>query len=170
MQYITGGCAAAALLVAVVIIACCRGKRLLKKKQEDTNKIQPVCYLFNSFQIKHIAYTYLFGRSRQRQGQNIYRPQGKVMFSQASVILSTIGPMATRSLLILVTVRLVRILLECFLVLSKYEFNNTFQTLDTNDVRTWQFYPSDRVPSTGYVYPDGEAPEKQPPSMNKVQH
>ena len=37
------------------------------------------------------------------------------MFSQASVILSTIGLMATLSLLILVTVRSVRILLECFL-------------------------------------------------------
>ena len=48
-----------------------------------------------------------------------YRPQGKVMFSQASVILSTIGLMATRSLLILVTARSVRILLECFLVLNR---------------------------------------------------
>ena len=38
------------------------------------------------------------------------------MFLQASVILSTIGLMATRSLLILVTARSVRILLECFLV------------------------------------------------------
>ena len=42
---------------------------------------------------------------------NIYRPQGKVMFSQAP----TIGLMATRSLLILVTARSVRILLEYFL-------------------------------------------------------
>ena len=50
---------------------------------------------------------------------------------------------------------------------SKYDFDNTFQTLDTNDVRTWQFYPSDRVSSTGYEYPDGEAPEKQPPGVNK---
>ena len=47
-----------------------------------------------------------------------YRPQGMVMFSQASVILSTIGLIATRSLLILVTVRLVCILLECFLVFA----------------------------------------------------
>ena len=46
-----------------------------------------------------------------------YRPQGKVMFSQVSVILSTIGLMPTRSLLVLVTVRSIRILLECFLVL-----------------------------------------------------
>ena len=38
------------------------------------------------------------------------------MFSQASVILSTIGLMDTRSLLIHVTARPVRILLECFLV------------------------------------------------------
>ena len=38
------------------------------------------------------------------------------MFSQVSVILSTIGLMDTRSLLILVTARSVRILLECFLV------------------------------------------------------
>ena len=53
---------------------------------------------------------------------------------------------------------------------SKYDFGNTFQTLDTNDVRTWQFYPSDSVPSTGYVYPDGEAQEKQPPGVNKVQY
>ena len=37
------------------------------------------------------------------------------MFAQASVILSTIGLMATLSLLILVTVPSVRILLECFL-------------------------------------------------------
>ena len=43
-------------------------------------------------------------------------PQGKVMFSEACVILFTIGLMATWSLLILVTVRSVRILLECFLV------------------------------------------------------
>ena len=92
------------------------------------------------------------------------------MFSQASFILSTIGPMATRPLLIFVTVRSVRILLKCFLVLSKYEFDNTFQTLDTNDVRTWQFYPSDRVPSTGYVYPDGEAPEKQYSGVHKFQY
>ena len=41
----------------------------------------------------------------------------KVMFSHASVILFTIGLMATLSLLILVTARSVRILLECFLVL-----------------------------------------------------
>ena len=51
-----------------------------------------------------------------------YRPQGKVMFSQVSVILSTIGLMDTRSLLILVgysvtvPARSVRILVECFLV------------------------------------------------------
>ena len=38
------------------------------------------------------------------------------MFSQASIILSTISLMATRSLLILVTVRSESILLECFLV------------------------------------------------------
>ena len=38
------------------------------------------------------------------------------MCSQASVILSTIGLMATGSLLILVMARSVRILLECFLV------------------------------------------------------
>ena len=38
------------------------------------------------------------------------------MFSQASVILSTIGLMATWSLLGLVMVRSVRIPLECFLV------------------------------------------------------
>ena len=48
-----------------------------------------------------------------------YRPQGKVMFSQASVILSTIDLMATRSLLILATARSVSILLECFLVEDK---------------------------------------------------
>ena len=45
-----------------------------------------------------------------------YRLQGKVMFSQASVILSAIGLMTTRSLLVLVTACSVRILLECFLV------------------------------------------------------
>ena len=39
------------------------------------------------------------------------------MFSHASVILSTIGLMAIRSLLILVTARSVRILLDCFLVM-----------------------------------------------------
>ena len=38
------------------------------------------------------------------------------MFSQVSVILSTIGLMATWSLLILVTAWSVRILPECFLV------------------------------------------------------
>ena len=45
-----------------------------------------------------------------------YRPQGKVMFSQVSVILSIIGLMATRLLLIPFTAQSVRILLECFLV------------------------------------------------------
>ena len=48
-----------------------------------------------------------------------YRPQGKVMFSQASVILSTIGLMATRSLLILVTLRSVASyigILSCFIM------------------------------------------------------
>ena len=39
------------------------------------------------------------------------------MFSQACVILCTIGLMATRSLFVLVTARSVCILLECFLVL-----------------------------------------------------
>ena len=43
--------------------------------------------------------------------------QGKVMFSQVSVCLSTIGLMDTGSLLGLVMVGLVNILLECFLVL-----------------------------------------------------
>ena len=47
---------------------------------------------------------------------NCYRLQWKVMFSQACVILYTIGLMVTRSLLILVMIWLVRILLECFLV------------------------------------------------------
>ena len=45
-----------------------------------------------------------------------YRPQGKVIFSQASDILSTISLIATRYLLILVAVHLVSILLECFFV------------------------------------------------------
>ena len=45
-----------------------------------------------------------------------YRPQGKVMFSQACVILFTISLMATRSLL--VTARSVRILSECFLLIE----------------------------------------------------
>ena len=49
-----------------------------------------------------------------------YRPQGKVMFSEACVILFTIGLMATLSLLILFMVWLVRILLECFLVYDYY--------------------------------------------------
>ena len=44
-----------------------------------------------------------------------YRPQGTVTFSEACVILFTISLMASRSLLILLTARLVRILLECFL-------------------------------------------------------
>ena len=60
-----------------------------------------------------------------------YRPQGKVMFSQASVILSTIGLMDTRSLLILVTARSVCILLECFLVMKFKHFN---QSDITNDI------------------------------------
>ena len=38
----------------------------------------------------------------KRECFSCYQPQGKVMFSQASVILSTIGLMDTRSLLILV--------------------------------------------------------------------
>ena len=45
-----------------------------------------------------------------------YRLQEKVLFSHVSVILSTIGLIATRSLPILITARSVRILLECFLV------------------------------------------------------
>ena len=52
-----------------------------------------------------------------------YRPQGKIMFSQASVILSTINLIATRSLLILVTARSVRVLLEYFLVHYKVKKN-----------------------------------------------
>ena len=44
------------------------------------------------------------------------------MFSRASVILSTIGLMATRLLIILVTERSVRILLECFLVGDKFAY------------------------------------------------
>ena len=49
-----------------------------------------------------------------------YRPQGKVSFSETYVILFTIGLMVTRSLLILVLVRLVRMLLEYFLVYDYY--------------------------------------------------
>ena len=45
-----------------------------------------------------------------------YQLQGKVMFSQVCLILSTMGLMDTGSLLILITVRSVRILLECILV------------------------------------------------------
>ena len=48
-----------------------------------------------------------------------YRPQEKVIVSQASLILSKIGLMATRSLLILVTVRSVRIPLKCCLVSNR---------------------------------------------------
>ena len=61
-----------------------------------------------------------------------YRPQGKVIFSQACVILSTIGLMESRSLTASIlsticlmesrslTARSVRILLECFLVLKYF--------------------------------------------------
>ena len=45
-----------------------------------------------------------------------YRPQGKVMFSEASFCF-TIGLMATQSLLVLLTVQSVCILVECFLVM-----------------------------------------------------
>ena len=45
-----------------------------------------------------------------------YRPQGKVTFSEACVILFTISLISTRSLLILVTARSVHIILECLLV------------------------------------------------------
>ena len=50
--------------------------------------------------------------------RNIYRSQGKITFSETWVILLTIGPMATRSLLILAMARSVRILLEYFLFCS----------------------------------------------------
>ena len=43
-----------------------------------------------------------------------YRPQGKVMFTKVSVILSSIGLMDTRSLFILVTAR-IRVL-SCYIV------------------------------------------------------
>ena len=49
-----------------------------------------------------------------------YRPQGKVIFSQASAILSTIGLMATRPLLNLVTAPSVCIPVDCFLVVLYY--------------------------------------------------
>ena len=49
-----------------------------------------------------------------------YLLQGKVMFSQVSVILSTIGLMDIRSLLILVKAWSVRILLECFLLVLRF--------------------------------------------------
>ena len=48
---------------------------------------------------------------------DFYRPQGKVIFSQACVILSAIGLMESRSL----TAQSVRILLECFLVFAVIE-------------------------------------------------
>ena len=57
---------------------------------------------------------------------DFYRTQGEVMISQASVILSTIGLMATRSLLIFVTAWSVRILQECFLVFNCLYFLDTF--------------------------------------------
>ena len=46
------------------------------------------------------------------------------MFSQACVILSTMGLMATGSLLILLTAQLVRIILECFLVSTCFVFKD----------------------------------------------
>ena len=52
------------------------------------------------------------------------------MFSRASVILSTIGVMATGSVLILVTARLVRILLECFLVFVSFLCISTKSSCD----------------------------------------
>ena len=52
--------------------------------------------------------------------------QVHAMFSQACVVLSTIGLMATCSLFILVTAWSVRILLECFLV------ENMFQEILSN--------------------------------------
>ena len=64
-----------------------------------------------TLQAKHFG-TVLYTREKQspydrRNSKNFqiyvfYRPQGKVMFPQVSVILSTIGLMVTRSLLILV--------------------------------------------------------------------
>ena len=55
-------------------------------------------------------------------GSTYYRPHGKVIFSQACisralVLVLTVGLMTTRSLLILVTARSLRILVECFLIL-----------------------------------------------------
>ena len=51
---------------------------------------------------------------------DFYRLQGKVMFSQACDILSTIGLMTTGSLLGLAKAQSARILLECFLVLKTF--------------------------------------------------
>ena len=62
-----------------------------------------------------------------------YRPEGKVMFSHASVILSTIGLMAAGSLLILVMERSVCILLECLLA---YHKNNIYSTAITQQRHT----------------------------------
>ena len=63
-----------------------------------------------------------FGRFKLECHQ--YRSKGNVMFSQACVILFTIGLTATRSLLILVTTQLANILLECFLVFSIFKVQN----------------------------------------------
>ena len=63
------------------------------------------------------------------------------MFSQVSVILSTIGLMATRSLIILVTVRSVRILLECYLVLEAF----FIRKVSSNAVKYFILYIAGRI-------------------------
>ena len=83
---------------------------LFTSTNNGVDEIKLLCS-FHAFEVK-IEY---FPEQSFQASSHIYRPQGKVMFSQASVILYTISLMATRSLLILVTARLVSILLEYFL-------------------------------------------------------
>ena len=86
----------------------------------------------------HTHFKTQFGLNSKWHG--IYhRPQGKVMFSQASVILSTVDLMATRSLLTFFTARSVRIPLEYFLVLFYNDVGLAFTfTWCEHILRVWK--------------------------------
>ena len=88
-----------------------------------------------------------------------YRPQGKVMFSQASVILSTIGLMPTRSLLILVGYSV-----NCYSVVSVRKgkvFTSMFQEFCPGVYTPLGRHPLDRLP------PQADTPPGQTPPLSR---
>ena len=96
-----------------------RRSELILRAHSHTVKTKFFFGVCQFFSILHLRLLCVPGPLTRQGLKYYYRPQGEGnVFT--GVCLSTIGLMATRSLLILVTARSVCILLECFLVTNHY--------------------------------------------------